>query len=227
MSRLEQLGAEIKQLPAKRQLATQANLLGQFAAKLTIAANSAGFVDDRSPRASLVFSPKQFEAVSIQREKLRVSASKMRSLFADSSLSLTDAKVQGDLTQISAMADSTKKKLNDLWSKYMDDEYSNWQPVAAFVAQLQGSQEILLALRVLQQYRSEPPKSIDVANKIKQQIDAVTKSLSSLHLTGKVKQFVEAALQGNAGAGNLLDPEIKKFIDDTQLWKVLTVKLGR
>lgn len=227
MNRIGELCAAIKRLPTQRQFAAQARLLEQFAAKLTGAAQASKYVDDRLCHVKAVFAGSQFESVENQRTKVRISASKMRPVFEDQSISLNDSKFQADLTQISTLADGMKKKLIESWTKCIDDEYAKWRPVAALATELQGSQSILSALNVLQQHRSDPPANSGAAIKITSQINTVQTSLARLQLTGKVKQFVELALQGVAPGKDLLDVDVQEFINKAQLWSALIVKLGR
>jgi hypothetical protein len=97
---------------------------------------------------------------------------------------------------------------------------------AARGANLEGNLSMVEIMRRLSESAGTPPTNEQAAQRIVADINRLDESVSTLGLKGRAGQFLVDAAAGRGNPQDLLAPEVKEFIEQYELWGLLTVRLG-
>jgi hypothetical protein len=226
MSKLQELRVRIEKLPGMREAAAMEGGLGQFASTLEKAASSIVALEKSVSLAELVFGESGFRKPRQQRTNCSEAAQQLKQdLTADLKIA-NSPKMQKALASISILATGTIDLLGQIWASLVENEYNQFQAVARWADSIQPSDRLQIKLDRIRARRQKLPENRSEAEQVRSDIDGVRASFKRLGLEGKVKEFIEKALAGNAPAEMLRLPEIEEFIKATDLWKFLRVRLG-
>jgi len=163
---------------------------------------------------------------AVKQSKLQASrlVEKLKEDFDAISSSDTDKKV----TRIGERNVEAKTEIQTSWKRQIDDVLRPFVPLVDIVreAKLPGNQDILASMEWLRARAMSPPNTIELAKKIRNTLDALRHSLSELDLEGPGGEFLKRAVRGTAKPKDLLNDEVRHFLDEKDLWDILTIRVG-
>lgn len=164
------------------------------------------------------------EAVKQSRTQATRLIEKLKEDFDEIGKSQTDNKI----TRIRERNNEASDQINKDWKKRLQEELKPLIPLVEIVkeAALPGNEKIIQALESLQSKTSLPPESIEQANEIGEFLVYLRQSLGDLDLEGPGGEFLKKAVKGRANAKDLLNKEVQEFLDEKDLWGILTVNVG-
>jgi hypothetical protein len=226
MSRLKDLCARMQKLPELRDAAGIQSRLDKVASLLEKASSEVESFDVRARHAEEVFGDAPFRKLRQQRANCSVNARQLRDALASDPKAANSPKAQEALTWISKCATAALDGLGQAWGLLIEEEYNQFQAVANWASKSQKSDKEKARLDRIVSQKSKVPHTRAAAEQVSKDIEFVRDSFKRMGLEGKVKEFVEQALIGEGPAKLLQHPDVKRFIDETDLWKSLKVRLG-
>lgn len=226
MSKFRDIRARIEKLPELRDAAAVESTLAQFSSTLEKAASVITKFENTISFADVVFGEAAFRKPRQQRFNCSTAAKELRQVLAPDLKAANSQKMQKSLASISSLAVGTSDLLGQIWTTMLDDECNQYQAVAGWADRIERSDKLQAKLDRIRAHRHRMPETRSAAEQLRSDIDFVRFSFKRLGLEGKVKEFVEKALAGAAPAEMLKLPEIEAFIEGSDLWKFLHVRLG-
>lgn len=226
MSKFQDVRARIEKLPEMREAAAVESTVGQFSSTLEKAASAISKFEKTISFADIVFGEAAFRKPRQQRSNCSTAAKELREGLATNLKTANSQKMQKSLASISSLALGTIDLTGQIWSNMVDDECNQYKAVAGWADRIQHSDKLQDKLNRIRSQRHKIPETRSAAEQLRSDIESVRSSFKRLGLEGKVKEFVEKALAGDAPAEMLKLPEIEAFINETDLWKFLRVRLG-
>jgi len=216
----------MQKLPELRESAGIKDRLDKFASILEKASTDVESFDAKASHAEAVFGDVQFRRLRQQRASCSVNARQLKDALANDLKAANTQKAQETLTCIAKSATAALEGLAQTWGVLIQEEYDQYQAVASWVSRIQKNDKVKARLDRIVGQKAKLPGTPAAAEQVSKDIEFVRDSFKSMGLEGKVKEFVEKALVGEAPADLLQNPEVKRFIDGTDLWKFLKVRLG-
>jgi hypothetical protein len=132
------------------------------------------------------------------------------------------------IVAIKEYATAGANSVSDAWQKRLNAHLDTYQRIAeaARLARVPGSEPLegtLSELRTRQ--RALPSDSTDAA-KLARNVAGLAETIQKLGLTGKTRDFLVAAANGQASARDLEQADIREWLTRYQLWDILRVRLG-
>jgi hypothetical protein len=226
MSKLKDLCARIEKLPELRDAAAIEGRLAKFVSTLEIASADIEAFEEEASHAETVFGETHFRKLRQQRSGCSSNARQLRDSLTTDLKAATTHKAQDVLASISKSSASVREGLVQTWGVLIQEEYNQYEAVVSWVSRVKKDDKVKVRLTRIVSQKTKIPGTRAVAEQLNKDIEFVRGSLKNMGLEGKVKEFVEKALVGEAQADLLQNPEVKRFIDGTDLWKFLKVRLG-
>ncbi len=219
MTAVTELTERIERLPEKRTLKEMSGLLSQFGTKVGEAQGHLAFCTTRLPCATPVF-PTGFGPVEDGLSPVILQAQQMhRSLAADIN-AIRDAERRDGLARLVAGAAAVRGLFTRTWAGLMQSAVAADQGTAEIAEQLAlpGHAEIRRSLTQLSAYAQEPPASAAQAATIQTLLTGLRRALDALPLQGEIGAFVQRLRLGTASPREVLQPDIREFLDQFNLW---------
>jgi hypothetical protein len=226
MSKLKDLCARIEKLPGLRDTAAIEGRLARFVSTLEKASADIETFEEAASCAEAVFGESHFRKLRQQRSGSSANARQLRDALATDLNAAGAQKTQDVLASIARSATSVREGLGQTWALLIQEEYNQYQAVASWVSEFQKSDKVKARLDRIVGQKNKLPRTRPAAEQVSNDIEFVRDSFKTMGLEGKVKEFVEKALAGEAPAELLKHQDVKHFIDETNLWKFLKVRLG-
>jgi len=155
-------------------------------------------------------------------------------VFPKTKLNKTDGAVKQKsetdkkITRIRERNNEASEQINKDWKKRLEEELKPFIPLVEIVreAGLPGNDKIVAALEDLQAKTGLPPESAEEASQICEKLVYLKDSLGELDLKGPGGEFLKKAVKGRAKAKDLLSKEVQEFLDEKDLWNILTINVG-
>lgn len=226
MNKLQRLKSEIQLLPAKQQ---RADLVGTLQKYNTQTSNALEVLSDTRKTIDYVKIVSETVDLGIVADKTSVAAKtaqRLRKSLSDNIQNIRNA--DDKVIAIDSSAKAALGALRDKWRAMLQGKIQNYEKIvkAAKNANLRGSVALTGTLEQLSGRAQDLPKSEESAQKTANLLATVADSINTLGLEGKVGDFLIAAAVGNADAKLLMDEQVRGFIDQNQLWSVLSVRLS-
>ena len=141
---------------------------------------------------------------------------------------ITRRSTENSVANIISLAESSLNELKIQWKKLVLGRSRTYQNLveAAKEANLEGSMRLKNMLSSIEEKAANLPLTLDQAERIKQQLSDLVKSISELGLEGEVGDFLIRAAEGSADPKELYKPAVKEFIERHDLWRLLRVRLS-
>ncbi len=231
---ISELQSSLQELPSLRRQSQLIGMLKQFEAKLAAASTKARLVGDRLQAVTLFFA-----AVTVDRPKADLTTVREPLRSASMAAAKATAKLAKDLEEIKssdmekrfiAIQDFIKAaddRLTTRWKNYVEDFCAGYGQLASAVqaAHLPGADGIRTALAAVSSHAGTPPGSPAEATARASEVNAVHNGLKEMGVGTVIGRFLVHAAAGTADPKSLDDPDVRKFIVDADLWKMLRVKL--
>jgi|ERR1039458_665315 hypothetical protein len=224
----QKLKAALESLPEKEQKKDLVGNLRQFAQSTAQACNSLETSFQTARLVQGIFSGTEFRQL---REKAADAARTARAcdkkLVADVRVVSKDS-FDKQVVAIKDYATAGANSVSDVWQKKLNTHIETYQRIAdaARLARVPGSEPLEGTLNELRtRQRLLPSDAIDAA-KLAKKVAGVAETIQNLGLTGKPREFLIAAANGQASARDLDQPDIREWLTRYQLWDILRVRVG-
>jgi hypothetical protein len=228
MSKLLELKARIEKLPELQKQKQNNAKVVTFKGKVDHAlsdvkkcAERRSFIQTVFPLAKL---KKTVDAVKHSKSQAARLSEKLNSDFDEINSNETDKKI----TRIGERNTLASEEIQKTWSKSVEDELKPLRPLIEIVqeALLPNHDVIAGQLANLEAAIPTVPDSVDSAQGIRDELDALRESLADLELEGAGGEFLKKAVKGRANAKDLLKDEVREFLDAKDLWGILKIRVG-
>lgn len=164
------------------------------------------------------------DAVKQSRKQASGLVEKLKSDFDEIGSRETDKKI----IRIKERNDEANDQIRKDWKKRVSEELKPLLPLVDIVreAALPGHEAVSDSLSSIQAQGETPPETIEDAVKIRNSLVFLRDSLSDLDLEGPGGEFLKKAVKGRAKAKDLLKKEVQEFLDEKDLWNILTINVG-
>lgn len=167
---------------------------------------------------------KTVEAVKQSKLQAQRLIEKLKADFDAIELTETDKKI----TRIGERNAEAKDEIKKLWRKQIEEEFRPLLPLVEIVgeASLPGHEGISAHMKRLQDISATPPITTEKAAEIRSGLDSLKASLAELELEGPGGEFLKKAVKGTANPKEVLKKEVREFLDEKELWDILTIRVG-
>jgi len=228
MSNLLSLKDKILSITGKRQRSDLVGKLRQYSEKMK-KANNLLEKEVNGRKQSLYVSPESdfSESAGKVAKASRIAGNISTKLSSDPNV-IEKKTTDTSLVNISDLADSSHTILKNQWKNLIQGQVATFESLvtAAKEAKLEGSIRLESLLLSIKGRAQNPPATREEAEKIRQELDALIKTVSELGLEGEVAKFLVNAAAGKGDPQALYIPEVKQFIERFNLWHLLQVKIG-
>jgi hypothetical protein len=114
------------------------------------------------------------------------------------------------------------------WNEAIQSTLNRWGDIAPVIEDLSptGGKEFKRALEDLSRHQNSIPQDKAGIKKYIATDSAISTGISKLKLDGKFGKFLNNVIKGKATTSQLSDPEIKKVMDEHNLWDRFKVRLN-
>ena len=164
------------------------------------------------------------DAVKQSRKQAARLAEKLKTDFDEIGSRETDNKI----TRIKERNEEAGDQIRKDWKKRVVDELKPLLPLVDIVreATLLGHEGISESVAAIKAQEESPPETMEAAVNMRQSLSFLRESLSNLDLEGPGGEFLKKAVKGKASAKDLLKEEVQSFLNDKDLWDILTINVG-
>lgn len=226
MNKLQRLKEDIKSLPAKKSRLNLIGVLQKYNEQTSETLETLRQTRSGAEQVAAVFPNLDLRVTVI--DKIN-SATRIAQTLRKTLEKIEKIQTQDDaFRSLDETAKAAKRNLHNKWNVTLEDKIQTYDKLvnASSNANLQGSSQLVEKLNRLRGQTNVLPKTEEVALKIKNDLENINSSIQTLGLSGKVGEFLIAAAAGRADAKAVLDAEVRKFIEENNLWTALSVKLG-
>lgn len=226
MNKLQRLKEDIKSLPAKKSRLNLIGVLQKYNEQTSETLEMLRQTRSGAEQVAAVFPNLDLRVTVI--DKIN-SATRIAQSLRKTLEKIEKIQTQDDaFRSLDETAKAVKRNLHNKWNVTLEDKIQTYDKLvnASSNANLQGSSQLVEKLNRLRGQTNVLPKTEEVALKIKNDLENINSSIQTLGLSGKVGEFLIAAAAGRADAKAVLDAEVRKFIEENNLWAALSVKLG-
>lgn len=231
---IQELQSGLQGLPVLKRQSQLIGMLKQFEEKLAIASTRADRVSARLQGVSRCFG-----AVTVDRSKADLTSVREPLRGAATAAAKAAEKLAKDLEEIKssdvekrfiAIQDYIKSaddRLVTRWKNYIDTFCAAYGQLASAVqaAHLPGADQIRVSLAAVSAHAGTPPASPEESDVRAAELNAVHNGLKDMGVGTAIGRFLVDAAAGVADPKALEDPDVRKFIENANLWKMLRVKL--
>jgi hypothetical protein len=231
---IQELQNSLQGLPVLKRQSQLIGMLRQFEEKLASASSRADRVSARLQGVSRCFG-----AVTVDRSKADLTSVREPLRSAATAAAKAAEKLTKDLEEIKssdvekrfiAIQDyikSADERLATRWKNYIEAFCAAYGQLASAVqaAHLPGAEQIRISLAAVSAHAGSPPASPDEADARAAEVNAVHNGLKKMGVGTAIGRFLVDAAAGAADPKAIDDPEIRQFIEDADLWRMLRVKL--
>lgn len=228
MSRLFEIQSRIEALPELQKQKQNNAKVSAFTRRIEIAFDG---IKERVEQRSFhltVFPDVELKKTidALKQSKLQASRliDKLKEDFDAIGTPDTDKKI----TRIGDRINEAKDELEKTWKKQLENELQPLSPLVEIAreAKLPGYEQIVGNRESLQARATNPPNNIALAIEIRAKLDSLRKLLGNLNLEGRGGEFLKKAVKGTAKPKELLNEEVRRFLDENNLWDILTISVG-
>ena len=221
---LSELRERIRRLPDRLELRRQVGTLSRYAHEVGVAATSLG-----NTAAVVQAMRGGFRGARLGKAKVAITgagraAERLSRLVHDNSGAVGTAEAEELVVGLKDQAQAARAGVRDEWRRQQALVKGRWEKTVAAAqrAHLTGVPGLSSAMADLGRlYTLEPtPQLVAESSAV---ITVLGRSISELHLEGKVGEFLEAVQEGRADPRAVLDPEVSGFLDQSRLWDILVV----
>lgn len=132
------------------------------------------------------------------------------------------------IVAIKEYATAGANSVSDVWQKRLNTHIDTYQRIAdaARLARVPGSEPLEGTLNELRTRQRALPSDATDAARLARKVAGLSETINKLGLTGKTRDFLVAAANGQASARDLEQPEIRDWLTRYQLWDILRVSVG-
>jgi hypothetical protein len=133
------------------------------------------------------------------------------------------------IVAIKDYATAGANSVSDVWQKKLTAHIATYQRIAeaARLARVPGSEPLEGALNDLRTRQGVLPCDAADAAKLAKKVVGVAETIQNLGLTGKPRDFLIAAANGQASARDLDEPTVREWLTRYGLWDILRVSVGQ
>jgi len=131
------------------------------------------------------------------------------------------------VTRLNGNASTVNTRCRDQWKRGIEKELKDSANLALAVQQINNanSQDYQNAVRHLNAAKERIPQSEAEAENIGRHLEELRKGITSLGLEGEFGKFLKDVGDGNCLLGRCLEPEVKKKLDEFNLWDTFHITL--
>lgn len=225
---LDQLKQRLVALPEKKKRAQQAGRFKTLREKTVRARAQVEEALAAAHNARKIADDPAYKDVLIQVRKAKRRAESLRTKIAENTEMVTTPQADTGFGALGEHADSALLTCQKVWRRVIDNKLRGRAELASVVQRLvpRDGPEFRSTVDKLTQERERLPVTTKDAERAAQLLARFDELISQLHLEGPAGDFLQAvATDRGAPAAKLLDPEVRKFLDDHKLWTVFAVKL--
>ena len=224
----QKLKTVLESLPEKGQKKVLVGNLRQFAQSAAQARDSLEQSFQAARLVQGVFSGTEFRQLGEKTaDAARTARACSKKLVADVHVVSKDS-FDKQIVAIKEYATSGANSVSDVWQKRLNTHIETYQRIAdaARLAGVPGSEPLEGTLRELRTRLRLLPSDATDAAKLAKKVAGVAETIQNLGLTGKPRDFLVAAANGQASARDLDQPEIREWLTRYKLWDILRVRVG-
>lgn len=226
---LEELKKRLAALPEQRLRARQA---GRFKALREKAAKSRAQAEEALAAAQnatkVVNDPGYLEVIK-QVRKARRRAETLRTKIEGNAEVVAGSDTDKSFGALGEHTEKALRLCQNLWRQIIDKKLRGRAELASVVQRLVPGDgpQFRSTVDQLTRERDRLPVSAEDAQRAAQLLERFDVLIGRLRLEGPAGEFLQAvATERGAAATQLLDPEVRKFLDDYKLWSIFAVKMA-
>ncbi len=176
--------------------------------------------------ARIAFPDSNFQKLLDDAKDAATTARRLHKKLSDDIWNIEKADEQ--FTRISEIAKSSDRLIKNKWKDLIEKKVQDLESMVrvAKEANLSGSAQLQHFLDEVRKQSNNPPKTLEVAERVKGYLDNLIACVAELGLEGATGKFLVDAASGKGNPKDLCNPEIEAFINRHDLWRLLRVKLG-
>lgn len=228
MSRLLELKSRIEKLP---QLQKQKQNNARVAAFRIQVDNALHDIKERvesRARIQVVFPDAKLKKTIDAVKQSKLQAARLIEKLNEDFNEIASAETDKKITRIKERNAEAHDEIRRSWKKNIEEELKPFHSLVEIAreAALPGHEEIVASMASLNSTASSPPETLDSARQIRINLDCLRTSLGDLDLEGPGGEFLKNAVNGKANPKDLLNEEVREFLDAKDLWDILTISVG-
>lgn len=120
---------------------------------------------------------------------------------------------------------AASREARDQWKRFIDQYIATFTELQSVSTRfgMRGNAKLSRALQWLKARSDSLPMSIQEADAIQKQMSEARQAMNQLKIEGKPGEFLKKAAAGKGNPLDLFDQEVKRFLDERQLWGLLRV----
>ena len=229
MPDLKKLREDIEKFPQRRsEINLQGNFreysqkVGELYLKLKTSIEDAKRIEKSSGKENFDKNGVLSEIKTATRE-----AKKLKKSIEEDANSVASKATENAVERMNDKAIRTSTKCRDGWRQHIDRNATKWTQIATVLERFPSAdcRDFKNAVRDLMSARDRIPQSeqeVDDAKKLQEELQ---QGISKLGLEGDFGKFLENASTGNCSLKQALVPEIKKKLDEFDLWDTFQITL--
>jgi len=129
--------------------------------------------------------------------------------------------------RLSENTDSTRNQCDLIWNEEITASIANWEKLASVVHKLgvKGGQAFKHAVDNLKIWENRIPQNDNEVNQVNSAIKALQKGIANIGLKGSFGNFLKSTVENGASPKDLFNDDIKKKLDEYELWDAFRVRL--
>lgn len=154
-------------------------------------------------------------------------AKKLKQNIEEDANSVASKAMENGVTRINNKATMSQTVCIKGWKKYIDHNATKWTQIATVLDKFPSAdcRDFKNAVRDLSTAGNRIPQSDQEVEDAKKLQEKLQQGISKLGLEGDFGKFLETASGGECSLKEVLNPEVKKKLDEFHLWEVFKIKL--
>ena len=229
MPDLKQLREDIEKFPERRsEISLQGNFreyskkVGELYLKLKASIEDADRIEKSSGKENFDKNGVLSEIKTAIRE-----AKKLKQSIEEDANSVASKATENAVVRMNEKATRSSTKCRDGWKQHIDRNATKWTQIATVLERFPSAdcRDFKNAVRDLTSARDRIPQSEQEVEDAKKLQKELQQGISKLGLEGDFGKFLENASTGNCSLKQALEPEVKKKLDEFDLWDTFHITL--
>ena len=228
MPNLKKLKARLEKLPQRKAEGYLAATFGDYTQKVAQFFKKLWKTHQDMGYASKVYSSSDYDSKVLSELKKAVrEAKKLHHVIEEDPQKATARATENKVVKLGDHASKANTQCRDIWNQEIEESIAKWEKIAGVVQDLgaKGGREFNQAVDSIRM--QSIPQSDNEVDKVKAAQKALQKGIAGLGLEGRFGEFLKATVEGGASPKDLLDDEIRKKMDEHQLWDSFRVWLEK
>lgn len=229
MPDLKKLREDIEKFPERRsEINLQGNFreysekVGQLYLKLKASIEDAVRIEKSSGKENFDKNGVLSEIKTAIRE-----AKKLKQSIEEDANSVASKATENAVVRMNEKATRSSTKCRDGWRQHIDRNATKWTQIATVLERFPSTdcRDFKNAVRDLMSARDRIPQSEQEVEDAKKLQEELQQGISKLGLEGDFGKFLQNASTGNCSLKQALEPEVKKKLDEFDLWDTFHITL--